>query len=402
MANELPEVIPIPAALIPEGSALSGEDLIFILQGGHFRKLPATEFKGDRGDAATGLFVGAWKVATFKRVGGSHRSNVVYRLIKSAGELVWVEFAGTMDVFVTENMNYSYQQETVDDELANSACSAQHYLIHDNNWDNFTGRLAVSMLSDGKLVLAINDGGSYPFSNLLWSLDGILYNIREELPSVTPPENASIVIDVTTTNVPNTAESFLVTVETMGGGWVVDSKPSWLSLSQSSGDSGQSIVTVFHTVNTNMSSRNGAVVFKHAVESTLTATLQVTQAAAPQNTTLYADVNLLLTSTSSHQIWTAQNISFYTEPRDNYEGARDTYTLPSQVRFKIHSYTTLGVNLSAGSQDYQLTGDITYDGNVDTLEVEVSKLPDGFNTLHCYLLFSHGTGTNVVEVIGTL
>jgi hypothetical protein len=314
MANELPEVIPVPAALIPEAEALSSEDLIFLLQGGHFKKLPATEFKGDRGDAATGLSIGAWKVAIFKRVGGSHRLNVVYRLIKSGDDLIWLEFAGNMDVLVSTTMSYSYRQETVDGELEDALCSTQYYLIHDINSDNFTGRLAVS-IAGGKITLAVSDSGSYAYSNLLWSLDGILYNVRQSLPNITPPVNSSITIDVAPTNVPNTSGSLQVTVETTNGGWFVEEASTWLSVSKTTGENGQTIVTVSWAANASTSQRIGTVVFTHSVDTILSATLQVTQAAAtPAPAPKYVNVNFEkiagTQNTDSLNVWltTSSNI----------------------------------------------------------------------------------------------
>jgi hypothetical protein len=45
-----PVVIPISASGIPEADALTGNDLIFALQGGAFKKIAATRFKGETGD----------------------------------------------------------------------------------------------------------------------------------------------------------------------------------------------------------------------------------------------------------------------------------------------------------------------------------------------------------------
>ena len=280
MANELPEVIPIPAALIPNAEELSGEDLIFLLQDGYFKKLPATAFKGDAGDPATGLSVGGWKVATFKRVGETHRLNIIYRLIKSADELLWIEFAGTMDVTTNTGMVYSYQQETADEDLANVLCSTQNYLVPDLS-SSLSARLAIS-ISNSKISIFISlNGASGGLSQLLFSLDGILYNIRQALPVVPPPENASISIDQTQASVSNTSGTLSVTVETTGGGWFVEAVPTWLHVSQANGGNGQTTVTVSYDANTNTSGRNGTVKFTHADDSTLSATFTVTQAAVP-------------------------------------------------------------------------------------------------------------------------
>jgi hypothetical protein len=72
--------------------------------------------------------------------------------------------------------------------------------------------------------------------------------------------------------------SVLVTV-TSGGGWIVNNTPDWLSLSQTSGDNGQTTVTVSYQANTGMFPRTGEIVFRHAVNNALTATMIISQSA---------------------------------------------------------------------------------------------------------------------------
>ena len=282
MANELPEVIPIPAALIPEAEELSSEDFVFLLQDGHFKRMPATAFKGDQGDAATGLHVGEWKVALFKRTGGFNQLNIVYRLIKSAGELLWIEFAGEMKVPSSPSGNYSYEQITADGELSGVENFVQKYLVQDNNLNNFTARIAVNITAAGKIEITVQQSATVVSGdNRAWGLDGILYNLRQELPAIPPPPaDPSISIDQAPVNVPNTSGALSVTVETTGGGWFVEDSPAWLHVSQGNGGNGQTSVTVSYDANTNTPGRSGTVIFTHAIDTLLSVSLTVTQAAA--------------------------------------------------------------------------------------------------------------------------
>jgi hypothetical protein len=75
---------------------------------------------------------------------------------------------------------------------------------------------------------------------------------------------------------------YLLSVMSVGGGWSMQSKPDWVYLSQNNGNGsgtyGDSIaVTVL--ANNSTSARSGAVVFQHALDNSITATLQITQAA---------------------------------------------------------------------------------------------------------------------------
>jgi hypothetical protein len=77
----------------------------------------------------------------------------------------------------------------------------------------------------------------------------------------------------------------------VGGGWLVQSKPSWVTLYKQNtnpllseeineGMEGATYFTASIASNTNTSMRNGTVVFVHAEDSTVTASLTITQAAA--------------------------------------------------------------------------------------------------------------------------
>jgi hypothetical protein len=282
MANELPEVIPIPAALIPAAEELSSADLIFLLQGGHFKKLPATAFKGDAGDPATGLSVGGWKVALFQRNGGTNRLYVIYRLIKSAGALLWIEFAGNMEIPGSINAVYSYNQLEADEELSGALCSLQSYWIYNVNQLNFTARMSVH-ISNNKIIISVSHTTNTAVTNAAWSLDGIFYNLCQALPAKpTPPEDPAIAVVPSTQSLSNTSGTLEVTVTAVAGGWTAGSLPSWLSLSQTNGNSGQTVLALTYAANTNYSPRNATVTFTHASDTSKIATLSITQAATPE------------------------------------------------------------------------------------------------------------------------
>lgn len=80
----------------------------------------------------------------------------------------------------------------------------------------------------------------------------------------------------------------MVMVTAVGGGWLVTSKPDWVTLSLYEGGSGQ-VVTVAVSQNTGVV-RQGSVVFAHSADSSITATLAVWQETglAPKYVDIYS------------------------------------------------------------------------------------------------------------------
>jgi hypothetical protein len=71
-----------------------------------------------------------------------------------------------------------------------------------------------------------------------------------------------------------------ITVTAVGGGWSVQSKPEWITITPTSGQANSTTVTLVLAAN-NGAQRSGSVVFVHSANSHVTATLNISQESLP-------------------------------------------------------------------------------------------------------------------------
>jgi hypothetical protein len=95
------------------------------------------------------------------------------------------------------------------------------------------------------------------------------------------PPPAIITLSINTINMAYGGGNDSVMVTSVGGGWLVDSKPAWVTVAPGSGAEGSTLVTVTIAANSIADERDDTVIFRHATDSTKTASLTVTQDAAP-------------------------------------------------------------------------------------------------------------------------
>jgi hypothetical protein len=91
-----------------------------------------------------------------------------------------------------------------------------------------------------------------------------------------PPAETSIAVSPASGTLPVSTGTLPVTVTSAGSGWSASNVPSWISLSQTSGDEGQTALTLTYTANPGTSVRNAIITFIHA-NGSLSATCSVTQ-----------------------------------------------------------------------------------------------------------------------------
>ncbi|MDR2359392.1 MAG: BACON domain-containing protein [Prevotellaceae bacterium] len=107
----------------------------------------------------------------------------------------------------------------------------------------------------------------------------------------TPPVTYAIFLTVYLINATVSGGNYSLGMNSVGGGWSVLSKPSWVTLTKNNGSAGVTSVTVNVAANTGTSTRNGTVVFVHAEDSTVTASLAIAQAAGSEPLQpIYVDV----------------------------------------------------------------------------------------------------------------
>lgn len=174
--------------------------------------------------------------------------------------------------------------------------------------------------------------------------------------------------------------------------WLVDSQPEWVTLSETTGSSGQSTVIITLSDNTGISARTGAIVF---TDGTRTATVEITQA--------IKRVSFKVTPNEIFFDYTGKTdyITVYSEQNNWSLISKPDWIVLSETS-GTPGFTLVSATAPANTGSTTRTGEIIFtDGNTTgstTVSQTTSSTTKTLTLVPSYLYVENSGGTPIVEI----